>query len=70
MARNPEKSTTKASAAKECASKVWSAACERSNYATQSEKYLCVSCGTIPGLDHEVRHDTYSYISGDDDNLS
>jgi hypothetical protein len=70
MAGSQKKSTMTESSAKRCDTKVWSAACERSHYATQSEKYLCVTCGTIPSLDHEVRHDTYSHISGDEDNLS
>lgn len=53
----------------ECDIRVWSGDCRQSSYTTDGEKYLCASCGMIPGLDHEVRHDIFPYISGDTDKL-
>jgi len=53
-----------------CDVKVWSAECEHLSYASLGDKYLCDFCETIPGLDHEVRPATMSYVSGDYDKLS
>lgn len=53
-----------------CDTKVWSGACERSDYENSSDKYLCVACGTLGNLDHEVRHEVFPLVSGDYDNLS
>ena len=53
-----------------CDIRVWSAACEHSEYSTESDKYLCAACGSIAGLDHEVHHEVFPHISGDHDNLS
>ncbi len=52
-----------------CDIRIWSGECERSDYTTMSEKYLCSSCGTIPGLDHEMHHEIYPHIAGDEKNL-
>jgi len=46
-----------------CDTRVWSGDC------THDEKYLCVSCGKIPGLNHEVRHEIFPHIKGDTDSL-
>ncbi len=53
-----------------CDTKVWSGACEKNDYTNSSDKYLCVACGTIKNLDHEVRHEVFPLVSGDYDNLS
>lgn len=53
-----------------CDTKVWSGACEKNDYVDSSDKYLCVACGTIKNLDHEVRHEVFPLVSGDYDNLS
>ncbi len=53
-----------------CDTKVWSGACEKSDYQDMSDKYLCSACGTINALDHEVRHEVFPLVSGDYDNLS
>ena len=53
-----------------CDIKVWCEACQRSEYASDGEKYLCASGGKILVLDHEVHHEIFPHISGDDDNLS
>lgn len=58
------------SAGERCDTKVWSGACERSDYANSGDKYLCVACGTLNNLDHEVRHEVFPLVSGDYDNLS
>ena len=34
------------------------------------DKYLCDVCGTIPGLEHEVRPATLPYVSGNYDFLN
>jgi len=53
-----------------CDIRVWSGACERREYATEGDQYLCATCGSIAGLNHEVHHEVFPHISGDDDNLS
>ncbi len=53
-----------------CDVKVWSGECRHEYSLTSGEKYLCTLCGTIRNLDHEVRHETFPYVSGDTDNLS
>ena len=63
-----DKRTTKAGASAErCDIKTWSGECE---HTPGSSKYLCATCGTIVDLNHEMRHDTFPYMSGDTDNLS
>ena len=52
-----------------CDTRVWSGECKHDDSAG-SDKYLCTSCGTLRNLDHEVRHETFPYVSGDTDNLS
>lgn len=53
-----------------CDIRVWSGDCKQSSFADTSEKYMCVSCGIISNLDHEVRSDIFPHVSGDYDNLS
>jgi len=48
-----------------CDIRIWSGDCEQLEAPSLSGKYLCKSCGMIDVLDHEVRHDYYSYVSGD-----
>ena len=55
---------------KNCDIKVWCGECKRSEYTTQGEKYLCVSCGKIMNLGHEVHHEIFPHVSGDKDHLS
>ena len=52
-----------------CDIRIWSAECKHSDYATKGDKYLCDSCGKIPNLNHEMRHETFPYVSGDADFL-
>ena len=54
----------------DCEVRVWSADCQHSEYTAEGDKYLCASCGTIVGLNHEVHHEHFPHISGDEDNLS
>ena len=53
-----------------CDIKVWSGACEHETYSSLSEKYLCDSCGTIAKMDHEVSHEGFVHIKGDEDTVS
>lgn len=53
-----------------CDIRVWSADCKNEEATTESERYLCRTCGTIDTMEHEVRHDFFSYVSGDYNNLS
>ena len=53
-----------------CQIRVWCEACRRSDYTSEGEKYLCNSCGKIMVLDHEVRHEPFPHLSGDEDNMS
>lgn len=52
-----------------CDTKVWSGDCAHGETTTAGEKYLCVACGRIPDLNHEVRHEIFPHIKGDTDNL-
>ena len=63
-------STSSATRSERCDSRIWSGACERDDYATLSEKYLCQSCGTIAGLSHEMHGEGYPHIVGDEGDLS
>lgn len=53
-----------------CDVRIWSAECKHEGAAQDRDKYLCVSCGKLPVLTHEVRHDIYSYVSGDYSRMS
>lgn len=53
-----------------CDVRVWCEPCQRSDYTTEGDKYLCASCGKILVLDHEVHHEIFPHIRGDEDNLS
>lgn len=50
-----------------CDVKIWCSECQKSDYKTLGEKYLCVTCGKIIGLNHEVRHEIFPHVSGSDD---
>ena len=52
-----------------CDIRIWSGTCEHETYSNSGERYLCVTCGTIPDLDHEVRHEIFPHIKGDSDFL-
>lgn len=52
-----------------CDVRIWSGDCEHEKYNGISEQYLCVACGKIIGLNHEVRHEGFPHIKGDTDNL-
>ncbi|HLO26530.1 MAG TPA: hypothetical protein VK187_10475 [Geobacteraceae bacterium] len=53
-----------------CDIKVWSGACEHKTYSTLSDKYLCDTCGTIVKIDHEVSHEGFVHIKGDEETVS
>jgi hypothetical protein len=67
MAMTGDKGKTESAGS--CDIRVWCDACKQTDYKTEGDKYLCASCGKIMGLDHEVRHEGFPHISGDDDNL-
>ena len=52
-----------------CDTRIWSGACEHGESTSSGEKFLCVACGRIPDLDHEIRHEIFPHIKGDTDNL-
>jgi len=52
-----------------CDIKVWADSCQRSEYTSKSDKYLCASCGTIRELDHEMHHEHFPHLSGDKDSM-
>ena len=54
----------------ECEIRVWSDSCRRSEYTTEAEKYLCAACGKIPVLHHEVHHEHFPHLFGDEDEMS
>jgi hypothetical protein len=70
MAKESSKSERAEMSGSGCDVKVWSGSCERSEYSNPGEKYLCTSCGKIAGLDHEVHHEVFPHVCGDEDNLS
>jgi len=53
-----------------CDSRIWCAECKQSKYTTVGKKYLCVACGKVLHLDHEVHHEIFPHVSGDTDNQS
>lgn len=52
-----------------CDIKVWCQACQRSDYTTSGDKYLCSTCGKIMVLDHEMHHEHFPHLSGDKDTM-
>ena len=52
-----------------CDVKAWCSSCQRSDYQSQGDKYLCTSCGKIMKLDHEIHHEHFPHISGDESTL-
>jgi hypothetical protein len=52
-----------------CDIRVWADSCQRSEFNTKSDQYLCATCGTIKELDHEMHHEHFPHLSGDKDNL-
>jgi len=54
----------------ECDVKIWCGDCERGEYTTRGDKYLCAVCGKILNLGHEVHHEIFPHVSGDEDHLS
>ncbi|MDA8430826.1 MAG: hypothetical protein M0T70_16350 [Geobacteraceae bacterium] len=53
-----------------CDVRIWSGDCKHSTYQYSGDEYLCDVCGSVPGLDHEVRPAALPYVSGDYDSLS
>jgi len=70
MTKDAEESKLAETPGAGCDVRVWCAACQQSDFKTEGDKYLCSSCGKIVGLTHEVRHEGFPHVSGDDDNLS
>jgi hypothetical protein len=52
-----------------CDVRVWSGSCEQNEVEGGVKTYLCASCGTIPNLNHEVHHEMFPHVCGDEDNL-
>jgi hypothetical protein len=52
-----------------CDIKVWSGSCDHGPETKEPGKYLCSLCETLPGLDHEVRHEIFPHVSGDYDRM-
>lgn len=53
-----------------CDIRIWCEECQRGDYTTMGEKYLCAGCGRILNLDHEVHHEIFPHVTGDKDHLS
>jgi hypothetical protein len=70
MTTEKGKDEIKATSEPECDIKVWSGTCEQSEYTTPGDKYLCASCGKIASLNHEVHHEHFPHVSGDETQLS
>lgn len=70
MTKHKEESELKGTSEASCDVKIWAGACQHSDYRAEGDEYLCSLCGKIIGLTHEVRHEGFPYISGDEDNLS
>jgi len=52
-----------------CDIRIWSGNCERSGYSGIGEKFLCTSCESLDYLDHEVHHEIFPHVTGDEKNL-
>ncbi|GAM09356.1 hypothetical protein OR1_01633 [Geobacter sp. OR-1] len=52
-----------------CDTRIWSGECKHETTVSNGDNYLCVTCGTIRNLDHEVGHELFPHIKGDTDNL-
>lgn len=52
-----------------CDIRVWSGECRQGGDAAGGSEYLCATCGTIANLDHEMHHEIFPHVSGDEDNL-
>lgn len=50
-----------------CDTRIWCKECQRSEYTTSGDKYLCAACGKILELKHEVHHEIFPHVSGIDD---
>ena len=50
--------------------RIWCKECEKSDYSTIGDKYVCTSCGKNLHLDHEVHHEIFPHVVGDSDKLS
>ena len=50
--------------------RIWCKECEKSDYTTIGDKYVCTSCGKNLPLDHEVHHEIFPHVVGDSDKLS
>jgi len=48
---------------------LWCEECQRSDYITTEDKYLCASCGKILNPDHEVHHEIFPHVSGDTEKM-
>ena len=70
MTAKESREETRAVTEERCDVRVWSGACVKNDYTDTSDKYLCEVCGELANLNHEMRHDTFPYISGDKDFLS
>lgn len=53
-----------------CEVRIWCPDCERNEYTTKGEQYLCTSCGKVLESHHEVHHEIFPHVSGDKDHLS
>jgi len=62
--------TTVETTSGDCDIRVWCGDCERTEYTTSGDRYLCASCGKILNLGHEVHHEIFPHVSGDGDHLS
>lgn len=54
----------------ECDIRVWDESCRRSEYTSDSDKYLCAACGKIPAINREVHHEHFPHLVGDEDEMS
>lgn len=54
----------------ECDIRVWCPSCKRNAYTKNGDKYLCDSCGKVMGLEHEMHHEHFPHLSGDEDKMS
>lgn len=52
-----------------CDIRIWCPDCERSDYATSGDKYLCTTCGKAMESPHSVHHEIFPHVAGDKDGL-
>ena len=50
---------------KSCDIRIWCEECQRCDYTTDGEKYICASCGKLLQIDRKVHQANFTVITDD-----